>query len=202
MFIGLHSFAATVHGGVFINEIHYDNIGGDTGEFVEIAGPAGTDLSGWSIQLYRDSGTVYDTITFSGTLADAGFGFGFATSFQTIQNGPSDGLALIDNGSVVQFLSYEGTLTGASGTTADGLTSTDIGVGENSSTPVGFSLQLTGTGTQYSDFTWTGPSAATAGSVNTGQTFGSSQVIPEPGSFAIFGVGMVASCLIGRRRRS
>ena len=31
---------------VFINELHYDNDGTDTGEFVEVAGPAGTDLSG------------------------------------------------------------------------------------------------------------------------------------------------------------
>ena len=27
---------------VFINEIHYDNTGADAGEFIEIAGPAGT----------------------------------------------------------------------------------------------------------------------------------------------------------------
>jgi hypothetical protein len=38
---------------VFINEFHYDNTGGDTGEFIEIAGPAGTDLTGWSIVLYN-----------------------------------------------------------------------------------------------------------------------------------------------------
>ena len=31
---------------VFINEVHYDNDGTDTGEAIEIAGPAGTDLSG------------------------------------------------------------------------------------------------------------------------------------------------------------
>ena len=31
----------------FINEIHYDNTGKDTGEAIEIAGPAGTNLSGW-----------------------------------------------------------------------------------------------------------------------------------------------------------
>ena len=37
----------------FINEIHYDNAGGDTGEFVEIAGAAGTDLTGWKIVLYN-----------------------------------------------------------------------------------------------------------------------------------------------------
>ena len=29
---------------IFINEVHYDNVGNDEGEGVEIAGPAGTDL--------------------------------------------------------------------------------------------------------------------------------------------------------------
>jgi hypothetical protein len=38
---------------VFVNEIHYDNSGGDIGEAVEVAGPAGTDLAGWSIALYK-----------------------------------------------------------------------------------------------------------------------------------------------------
>ena len=33
---------------VFINEFHYDNDGADAGEFVEVAGPAGTSLNGWS----------------------------------------------------------------------------------------------------------------------------------------------------------
>ncbi len=32
---------------VFINEIHYDNIGTDSGEAIEIAGPAGIDITGW-----------------------------------------------------------------------------------------------------------------------------------------------------------
>jgi hypothetical protein len=38
-----------------INEIHYDNVGTDAGEAVEIAGPAGTDLSGWKIVRYNGS---------------------------------------------------------------------------------------------------------------------------------------------------
>ena len=29
---------------IFINEFHYDNIGPDNNEFIEILGPAGTDL--------------------------------------------------------------------------------------------------------------------------------------------------------------
>ncbi|MBI4747380.1 MAG: hypothetical protein HY774_02785 [Acidobacteria bacterium] len=47
---------------VFINEIHYDNTGTDAGEAIEVAGPAGTDLTGWTIVLYNGSGGVtYDT---------------------------------------------------------------------------------------------------------------------------------------------
>ena len=37
----------------FINEIHYDNVGTDSGEAIEVAGPAGTDLTGWSLVLYN-----------------------------------------------------------------------------------------------------------------------------------------------------
>ena len=47
---------------VFINELHYDNIGTDAGEAVEIAAPAGTDLTGWTVVLYNgNGGAVYDT---------------------------------------------------------------------------------------------------------------------------------------------
>ncbi|MEZ5000823.1 MAG: hypothetical protein R2727_09375 [Bacteroidales bacterium] len=38
---------------VFINEIHYDNDGTDVDEGIEIAGPAGTDLTGWKLVLYN-----------------------------------------------------------------------------------------------------------------------------------------------------
>ncbi|CAN5695304.1 hypothetical protein BH18ACT3_BH18ACT3_00660 [soil metagenome] len=47
---------APANGAVFINEIHYDNSGADTGEAIEIAGPAGLDLAGWSLVLYNGTG--------------------------------------------------------------------------------------------------------------------------------------------------
>ena len=71
---------------------------------------------------------------------------------------------------VIQFLSYEGTFTATNGP-ASGMLSTDIGVSENGSEAVGLSLQLMGTGTTYSDFTWNGPLANTSAAVNSGQTF-------------------------------
>jgi len=162
---------------VFINEIHYDNSGTDAGEAVEIAGPAGTDLTGWSIVLYNGSSSqlkVYNTTTLSGTIPDLCGGYGtVVTNYPSngIQNGAPDGLALVDvSNNVIQFLSYEGSFTAVDGP-AVGMTSTDIGVYESSSTPVGHSLQLSGNGTYYEDFTWNIPAANTFNACNIGQTF-------------------------------
>ncbi len=156
---------------VFINEVHYDNTGGDTGEFIEVAGPPSTDMTGWSLELYNGSnGTLYNTIALSGTLPTSCAGLGVvSTAISGIQNGSPDGIALIDDmGVVTQFLSYEGSLTATNGT-ANGMTSSDIGVSEPGSTPVGQSLQLSGTGSDYTDFTWNAPAVETPGSCNTGQ---------------------------------
>lgn len=159
---------------VFINEIHYDNSSTDAGEAIEIAGPAGTNLTGWSIALYNGSASqlnVYGTITLSGVIPNQDNGFGTLSFFRAgIQNGAPDGMALINGSDVVQFLSYEGSFTAASGP-ANGLTSTNIGVTESSSTPVGNSLQLTGTGTTYGDFGWADNAPNTFGSPNTDQSF-------------------------------
>lgn len=163
---------------VFVNELHYDNAGADTAEAIEIAGPAGTDLTGWSIVLYNGesaSRRVYHRRTLAGSIPDQGAGFGtlaFVYPPNTIQNGAPDGLALVaPDGSVVQFLSYEGTFIAADGPAAE-LTSTDIGVTESGATPLGYSLQLTGTGTQYGHFTWTAARVESFGAVNAGQRFG------------------------------
>ncbi|NKC32885.1 M10 family metallopeptidase C-terminal domain-containing protein [Falsiroseomonas selenitidurans] len=167
--------------GIFINEIHYDNDGTDTGEAIEVVGPAGTDLTGYTLVRYNgNNGAVYTTPAveggLSGVLADQGGGFG--TQVVTypangLQNGAPDGIALVDpDGNVLQFLSYEGSFTATDGPAA-GMTSTDIGVLQGGSDPVGSALQLTGNGTVDTDFTW----AATAGSnsfgaINPGQSFG------------------------------
>ena len=104
----------------FINELHYDNDGTDTGERIEIAGPAGTNLGGWSLVLYNgNGGQPYATIPLAGTIPDQDEGFGtlsFTGPAAGIQNGSPDGLALVDSGgSVQQFLSYEGSFTAVGG---------------------------------------------------------------------------------------
>ncbi len=160
---------------VFINEIHYDNTGTDAGEAIEIAGPAGTNLTGWSIVLYNGTGGAsYDTDLLSGTIPNQGGGFGTVVinyPSNGIQNGSPDGIALVNASNVVvQFLSYEGSFVATNGP-ANGMTSTDIGVSENGSEPLGQSLRLSGTGQMYEDFTWNAPAASSFGAINTGQTF-------------------------------
>jgi uncharacterized protein len=170
---------AIVPGAPFINEIHYDNAGTDAGEAIEIAAPAGFNLAGWSIVLYSVStgatlGTVYNTRALSGVVPNQDDGYGtisFTYPVNGIQNGAQDGLALVDpNGNVVQFLSYEGSFVAQNGPAA-GLTSTDIGVFEDSGSTTGFSLQLTGSGASAADFTWASASDDNFGAVNTNQDF-------------------------------
>ena len=176
---------------VFVNEFHYDNTGGDSGEFIEIAGPAGTDMSGWSVVRYNGSAAtaavVYPlntAIALSGTIPDQQGGYGTVVvdlPADGLQNGANDGFALVNGTTVVQLLSYEGELTASNGPAA-GLTSTNLPVSQSGSEPIGSSLQLIGTGSTSGDFTWTktdGATANTKGQPNTGQTFGSGE-LPEP----------------------
>jgi DNA/RNA endonuclease G (NUC1) len=134
---------------VRFNEIHYDNLGTDTGEALEVEGPAGTDIGGFSIVLYNgNGGVVYDTITLSGVLPDSCNGRGVAfVSFPQdgLQNGSPDGMALFDNtGALIEFRSYEGELTANSGP-ASPVRSVDIGAQEVNA-PLGMSLQRNSSG--------------------------------------------------------
>jgi len=166
---------------VFINEIHYENINADEGEFLEIAGPAETDLTNWKIVFYDgSSGTTYGTVTLAGQIPNTCGGFGVvAVDRPGIENGDPDGLALVDNSSggdvVIQFLSYEGVIV-ATGGPANGQVSMDIGVRESSTTAIGHSLQLSGTGEVYTDFAWSSPATNTRGACNTGQIFSSTSI--------------------------
>ncbi len=97
-----------------------------------------------------------------------------------LQNGSPDGVALVDaSNNVIQFLSYEGTFTAVGGP-ADGMTSTDIGVAETGSDPLGYSLQLTGTGTSYEDFNWAADAPSTFGAFNNDQIFGAVVIPTDP----------------------
>lgn len=169
---------------VWINELHYDNQGPDTDDGFEIAGASGTDLSSYNLLLYNGSvpgtiGQVYSNRVLSGVIPNQSNGYGAVWfSYDNgagngTQNGP-DGVALVVNTTtVIQFLSYEGTILAVNGA-ASGMTSEDIGVVEAGTgtnlTVLNNSLQLCGTGTNYASFAWTTNSPNTRGLINACQS--------------------------------
>ncbi|MCQ4166533.1 endonuclease [Tahibacter harae] len=168
---------------VFINEVHYDNDGADIGEAIEVVGPSGTDLSNWRVVLYNGSNsgaaTTYSDRPLSQAAVSGSCGSKQIKVLQYpqdgVQNGTADAIALVDaGGAVVQFLSYEGTATASNGP-AVGMTSVDIGVSEPGTTTAGTSLQLSGTGSEYGEFSWQASATQTFGNCNNNQSFGPAQ---------------------------
>ena len=175
---------------MWINEIHYDNEGTDSGEFVEFAAPEGFDTAGYRFQLINgNNGAPYAGNTFAALTKTTSGGLDLYVVNRPsngIQNGAPDGVALIGPGVDVTsqdddtcdlLLSYEGVISNATGICA-GVTSTEMDVVQGSSTPVGQSVQLTGTGDGFGDFSWVA-AANTNGTINTGQTY----EVPSVASF-------------------
>jgi hypothetical protein len=192
----------------YINEFHYDNSGADQAEYVEISGLAGSDLSGWHLDFYNGTnGRIYSSWSLSGVIDNEGTGFG-ALSFSgsaSLQNGPQDGIALVnDLGELMQFISYEGTLVATEGA-AIGVTSEDVGLTEGGSVPVGYSLQLTGLGADSDDFSWVS-SQSSFGELNVGQSY--YQLIPtatvqnvnEPQQLSLMSLALLG--LLANRRKA
>ena len=124
-----------------INEFHYDNMGSDQGEFVEVLLPPGfpqSVIANSEVVLYNgNNGRAYDCVPLADfAIGDHQGGYRLLSFvFPSIQNGP-DGIALVISGSVLEFLSYEGSFEAVDGP-ALGLMSTDVGVSQGSATPIG-----------------------------------------------------------------
>ncbi len=110
---------------VWINEVHHSNLGPDTGEGIELAGPAGTDLYGYRVWVYSGAGTLYSVdggrggathaVAFRGTIDDEAGGApgepGLGAAWADAQRlrGGCQGLALTDpDGRLLEFVSYGG----------------------------------------------------------------------------------------------
>ena len=104
---------------VWINEIHHSNAGPDTGEGVELAGPAGTLLDGWHLHVYSGYGSPYSvhgpdaqaasTVPLHGAIDDEAGGLGAVwVALAGLRSG-CNGVALTDpSGALAQFLSTGG----------------------------------------------------------------------------------------------
>jgi hypothetical protein len=165
----------------YLNELDWDD---DINEFIEICGPAGMNISGWTIQLligtncYASYQILDDTI-----LANEASGHGFFVlgdlqitasdmyltniiseidPFNQISDGTSpSGIRLLNEvGGREQSVSYCGPIDGCE----------RLYVEDSYSTGDPYDLQLSGTGTNYSDFVW-GTNSMTPGIVNAGQSF-------------------------------
>ncbi|MCW1917080.1 endonuclease/exonuclease/phosphatase family protein [Luteolibacter sp. GHJ8] len=163
---------------VFVNEIHYDNTSTDSNEFVEIVVAPGYTgpLSAVSLVLYNgNGGATYGTHTLdtftAGATTSSGYRI-FSKAISGLQN-DLDGMAVVVNGSVLHFISYEGSFTATNGP-ASGMISTDIGVDQEPVQAADISaIGLTGNAGQASGFAWTQFTALpfSPGQPNSGQTF-------------------------------
>lgn len=165
---------------VFINEFHYSNAGGDMDEGVEIAGPAGVDLSNYALTFYAATGGIMTSVGQSGQVNLSGIidnedqGFG-AVWFPVADLPYSGGIALwnTQNNQLVEFISYRANgFTGTEGI-ADGVTTDRLppNVYEQFGTAPNYSLQrvgISGDGCP-SSLAWQGPLPASRGSINAGQ---------------------------------
>jgi len=136
----------------FISEFRY--IGGTSVEFIEIAVPAGTDVSGYSVVIYNSDGTVAHTYSLTTVQSTSGGNDVYVldsgtAGYADILNGQA--IALIDDtGTVDQFVSFGGSTVTATSGPAAGETSTNVG-----SVGFGQSLQSDDGGASY--YTQTAP---------------------------------------------
>jgi hypothetical protein len=127
-------FPAGVASHLVINEVDYDQVGTDSGEFIEIYNPtsAAVSLSNLAVVLVNGSDNVeytrvglgsagtlpaggYLVIADNGVIVPAGVPVIRLGTSNKIQDGAPDGVALIDTDShtLVDALSYEGSITAA-----------------------------------------------------------------------------------------
>ncbi|PTA66860.1 Gldg family protein [Deinococcus arcticus] len=104
-----------------LNELYYDAPGTDAGTFIELKGPAGKSLSGYTLAAYDTAGTQYRTVTLSGTIPASGYyvvaqdttvaSRTLVSSGADLNNG-SGSLHLLKSGALVDAVAYGSPTTG------------------------------------------------------------------------------------------
>jgi len=188
---------------VWINEVAYNDPGVDDKEFIELCGAAGTDITGWKVQLVNGfDGSNYYEFTIGSEIGNFTFayendGFGFyvlassssvgvpnvdETMASDMQNGENDAVRLIKaDGTQIHFFAYN----------SKSAIGYEYGL-PNDLTPIEDSilasntLSKTGKGMKEPDFNW-GIELQTPGEINNNQT------LPEPFSIysIIFGLAAI-----------
>ncbi|CAN6231590.1 unnamed protein product [Urochloa humidicola] len=163
----------------WVNEFHYENIGKDENEFVELAVHTSSDAKDLMLALYNGAnGRMYRSLNLADreafTITEGTSGYLLYTVRTPLQNGPADGIALIycrdtRKAEVLEFLSYEGSLRAQDGP-AMGVVSIDIMFKETDGSSNQDSLGLTGS--KIGEFAWRKIAGnVTPGKLNAGQIF-------------------------------
>lgn len=130
-----------------VNEFHYDNVGTDVNEFIEIRitgnlGSQPADLSQYTVSLYNgsdQSSYVAETLNNFTQSCDTSNCY-YVWDSISVQNGGPDGIALSGPSGLIEFLSYEGEFIAGNGI-AFGVLSVNVGVSETSSTSPSGSIE-------------------------------------------------------------
>lgn len=202
-------------GALVVNELDYDQVGSDTGEFVELfnASTASISLDGYQLALINGAdGSAYREFALVGEIAPGGFfvlcGDGtvvpncdqqVSPSSNLIQNGAPEALALYAHGVLIDSLSYEGVLSGFTEGTA-------LAIEDDNSTPyLTLARVINGVDSDDNgaDFML---GCATPGYGNvafTGSCAAPTQVtpVPEPSAAWLMGMGLAGMLQLYRRAR-
>ncbi|MBT4531196.1 MAG: DNRLRE domain-containing protein, partial [Phycisphaerae bacterium] len=164
----------------WVNEFHYDNMGVDVNEFIEIALDSYITPDEVTVLLYDGfDGTVYDTLplnTFAVGEVQAGKTmYSLVLPVDGLQN-DIEGIAIVINGAVEQFISYEGVFLATDGS-ANGLLSVDYGISEEPAAAAGDSIGLDGNGSNFADFNPLAFAVDSIGLVNVGQVIAENELL-------------------------
>lgn len=208
----ISSMAFNSHAAIIINEIDYDQAGADTAEFIELfnTGTSITSLNNYSIDLInKNASTVYRSIDLSGFNINANGYFvicgdasqvancdySFTATSSWFQNGTKDAIALYENTTLLDSLSYEGLVTP--------FTEGDILIAKDNNTDIVSLARITNgidSNNNNLDFQL---GCITPGSANIAGTGNCStaniSAVPLPAAAWLFGSGLIG--LVGFARR-
>jgi predicted extracellular nuclease len=207
------TLAFTSHAVVVINEIDYDNPGTDEAEFIELfnSGTSTISLDNYFLDLINGStSSAYRSIDLSGfsiaandyfvvcggsasTVANCSYNF--TTTNGWIQNGSPDAVALYENNSLIDSLSYEGVLVPFT----EGNT---LSISDNNSEILSISRVINGLDSndnaldfQLGCITPGSPNIAGSGDCSTPLN-----PVPVPAAIWLFGAGLIGLVGVARKR--
>ncbi len=188
-----YSIARAATGQVWINEV---NVSLYEGEFIELAGPANFNLSGWSLDFFVKSSSIYTNLPqlyqriifpIDSAISSASGAYGFFLIgdgslspepnilfpglLSLYWDGYPMGLQLVnESGGIEHKISIDGSLFSFPFAAVDGDDWDDFNEG----------VSLVGSGTNYADFSWLTYVTNTPGFVNIGQTLNSEPANMDP----------------------